>query len=196
MDANDYAIYDAMEQEDGLDIDLDELEGRLEAEIDGDLTDLGGIIEEREHINNPDALGETVMNVVWEQFMNQVATIAGTDFIAENGDMKLDLRDEAHIQTTENFAKGKIATHNTEIDYQKRHDEWEAKFQHDDSGARIVNTRYRGKDTAYKLQDGARADYDNGRPKGSDTAATNMDHVISAAEIIRDLLYITLCNMV
>ncbi|WP_286961832.1 hypothetical protein [Lactococcus sp. UBA7220] len=186
MDANENAIYAAMEQEDGLDVDLDELEGKLESEIDGDLAELIGIIEDRERISNPDALGETVMNVVWEQFMNQVATTAGVDFIAENGGMTLDLSDDAHIQTTENFAKGKIAKHNTEIDYQKRHDEWEAKFQHDDSGERIVDTHHRGKDTVHKLQKGARADYDKGRPKGSDTAATNMDHTIAAAEIIRD----------
>ncbi len=186
MDTNDNAIYDAIEHEEELGIDLDELEDRLEAEIDEDLTDLAGIIEDSEHIDNPDALGETVMNVVWEQFMNQIATTAGVDFIAENGGMTLDLSDDAHIQTTENFAKGKIAKHNTEIDYQKRHDEWEAKFQHDDSGKRIVDTHYRGKDTAYKLQKGARSDYDKGRPKGSDTASTNMDHTIPAAEIIRD----------
>ena len=111
MDANDNAIYDAIEQEEDLDINLDEL-GSLGAEIGGDLTDLAGIIENRDHISNPDALGETVMNVVWEQFMNQVAVIAGEDFIKENGDMKLDLSDDAHIQTSEDFAKGKLATHN------------------------------------------------------------------------------------
>ena len=44
--------------------------------------------------------------------MNQVSNIAGEEFIKENGGMPLDLSDEAHIQTTENFENGKIATHN------------------------------------------------------------------------------------
>ena len=44
--------------------------------------------------------------------MNQLAIVAGEDFIKENGGMTLDLRNEAHIQTAENFAKGKIAKHN------------------------------------------------------------------------------------
>lgn len=186
MGSSDNAIYEIMEEDGSSGIDLDKLEEVLEAEIDEDLTDLAGILEDREHIGSPDALGETVMNVVWEQFMTQIAAVSGVDFIEENGGMTLDLSDDAHIQTAENFAKNKIARHNTEIDYQKRHDEWEAQFQHDEKGDRVVDTHHRGKDTAYKLQAGARADYDKGRPKGSGTAATDMDHTISAAEIIRD----------
>ena len=66
---------------------------------------------EKEQISNPDALGETIKNVVWEQFINQIATTAGEDFIKENRGLHLDLRKEAHIQTAENFDKGNIATY-------------------------------------------------------------------------------------
>ena len=70
---------------DGDDIGLDALEESLQTELEGCFSDLDFLQEEREHINNPDHLGETVMNVVWEQFMNQVAVTAGEDFIIENG---------------------------------------------------------------------------------------------------------------
>jgi hypothetical protein len=62
------------------------------------------------------------MNVVWEQFMNQVAVTAGEDFINENRGLTLDLRNSAHIQTTERFDKGEIATHNDKINYKERYD--------------------------------------------------------------------------
>ncbi len=76
------------------------------------MADLEGLEADREKIGNPDTIGHTVMNVVWEQFINQVGVVAGEDFIKENRGLTLDLRDSAHIQTTENFEKGKIATHN------------------------------------------------------------------------------------
>lgn len=107
---NEKAILDAIEFE-AADGELD-IEQVLQDELLKNLEDLDIIQAEREHINNPDHLGETVMNVVWEQFMNQVAATAGEDFIAENHGLHLDLRDSAHIQTAENFAEGKIATHN------------------------------------------------------------------------------------
>lgn len=110
-DNNERAILDAEIFEDA-DLDLDTLEECLEAELEEQFANLDILQEEREHINNPDHLGETVMNVVWEQFMNQVAATAGEDFIKENHGLHLDLRDEAHIQTPPNFKNGDIATHN------------------------------------------------------------------------------------
>ena len=38
---------------------------------------------------------ETVMNVVWEQFLNQIAVTAGEDFIRENRGLTLDLSNDA-----------------------------------------------------------------------------------------------------
>ena len=97
-------------------IDLDELESKLEEELDSQMSELQILKEEHEQINDPGTIGETIKNVVWEQFINQVAVVAGEDFIKENRGLTLDLRDSAHIQTTENFADGKIATHNNKID--------------------------------------------------------------------------------
>ncbi|WP_346929625.1 cation diffusion facilitator family transporter [Clostridium sp.] len=92
--------------------DFDELEEKLQSQLEEELVDLEFLAEEKEKIGNPDNLGNVIMDVVWEQFLNQVAVTAGEDFIKENHGLHLDLRDSAHIQTAENFAEGKIATHN------------------------------------------------------------------------------------
>ena len=62
----------------------------------------------------------------------QIGIIAGEDFIKENRGLTLDLRNSAHIQTTENFANGKIASHNSSIDYQERYDNWQSNFVRDE----------------------------------------------------------------
>ena len=103
------------------------------------------LAEEKEKIGNPDNLGNVIMDVVWEQFINQVAVTAGEDFIKENRGLHLDLRKEAHIQTTENFADGKIATHNTEIDYQQRYDDWQSNFVKDENGNVVTHQTRSGK---------------------------------------------------
>lgn len=121
--AKENAILDKKEQlnEDLTEsFDFDELEEKLQSQLEEELADMQFLAEEKEKIGNPDNLGNVIMDVVWEQFINQVAVTAGEDFIKENRGLHLDLRKEAHIQTTENFADGKIATHNTEIDYQQR----------------------------------------------------------------------------
>ena len=101
---------------------LYEDETLLERELASHMSELSGLEEDFEKIGSPDTLGETVMNVVWDQFINQIGIIAGEDFIKENRGLTLDLRSSAHIQTTENFANGKIASHNSSIDYQERYD--------------------------------------------------------------------------
>ena len=181
---NENAVLDAMDFE-AKEVSLDELEQSLETELEEQFEDLTFLQEEREHINNPDHLGETILNVVWEQFMNQVATTAGEDFIKENRGLHLDLRKEAHIQTTENFAKGKIAKHNTEIDYQQRYDDWQSNFVKDENGNVVTHQTRAGKEEA-TLVKGARKAFDDGRPTGSAEKHTDMDHTVSAAEIIRD----------
>lgn len=167
---------------DAEDMDFAQLESQLEAEIDSQMEDLKVLEEEHDKIGNPATIGETVKNVVWEQFINQVGVIAGEDFIRENRGLTLDLRDSAHIQTTENFEKGKIATHNDKIDYQKRYDDWQANFQRNEDGSiKMERARITGEQQA-TLKYGARQ-YLNG-PSGS--ASMHNDHTISAAEIIRD----------
>jgi hypothetical protein len=92
--------------------DFDELENKLESELEEQMADLEELELDEKKIGSPDALGETVMNVVWEQFINQVGVVAGEDFVKKNRNLNLDLRDSAHIQTAENFEKGNIADHN------------------------------------------------------------------------------------
>lgn len=164
---------------------LDELEEKLQSQLEKEFTDLEFLADEKEKIGNPDNLGNVIMDVVWEQFMNQIAVTAGEDFIKENNGLHLDLRNEAHIQTTENFANGNIATHNTQIDYQERYDDWQTNFAKDQNGNVVTNTTRHGKKEA-TLVKGARKPFDNGRPSGSAEKHTDMDHTISAAEIIRD----------
>lgn len=166
-------------------MDFDELESKLDSELEEQMADLDGLEDDREKIGNPDTIGHTVMNVVWEQFINQVGVIAGEDFIKENRNLTLDLRDSAHIQTTDNFAKGKIATHNDKIDYQQRYDDWQANFQHDENGNVITHQTRSGKEEA-TLVNGARKPFDQGRLVGSVERGTDMDHTVSAGEIIRD----------
>lgn len=180
--------------------DFDELEAKLQGQLEEELSGLEFLQEEREKINSPDALGETIKNVVWEQFINQIATTAGEDFIKENHGLNLDLRKEAHIQTTENFAEGKIATHNTEINYQERYDTWQSNFQRNEDGSirTKVDNRTGEEKAVLRVQDkkkdpngenyntnyNAREFIDKDRPQGSKTV--HKDHTVSAAEIIRD----------
>ena len=165
--------------------DFDELEEKLQSQLEEELADMQFLAEEKEKIGSPDNLGNVIMDVVWEQFINQVAVTAGEDFIKENRGLHLDLRKEAHIQTTENFADGKIATHNTEIDYQQRYDDWQSYFVKDENGNVVTHQTRSGKEEA-TLVKGARKPFDEGRPTGSVENHTDMDHTVSAAEIIRD----------
>ena len=165
--------------------DFDELEEKLQSQLKDELADMQFLAEEKEKIGNPDNLGNVIMDVVWEQFLNQVAVTAGEDFIKANRGLHLDLRKEAHIQTTENFAKGKIATHNTEIDYQQRYDDWQSNFVKDKNGNVVTHKTRSGKEEA-TLVKGARKPFDEGRPSGSAERHTDVDHTVPAAEIIRD----------
>lgn len=166
-------------------VDFDELESKLEFELKEQMSDLESLELDKEKIGSPDSIGETVMNVVWEQFINQVGVVAGEDFIKENRGLRLDLRDSAHIQTTENFEQGKIASHNDKIDYQQRYEDWQSNFQHDENGNAITHQTRTGKEEA-TLVSGARKPFDQGRPVGSVERGTDMDHTISAGEVIRD----------
>lgn len=165
--------------------DFNELEDKLEREIELQMSDLQLLKEEQMQIGNEDNLGEIIKGVVWEQFMNQVAAKAGTDFITENQGLTLDLRKDAHIQTTENFANGKIATHNTKINYQERYDDWQSNFKKNENGNIVTHPTRSGKEEA-TLVKGARKPFDKNRPTGSVENKTDMDHIVSAAEIIRD----------
>ena len=163
---------------------FDELEDKLQQELDSEFAELDFLEKESEKIGNPDALGETIKTVIWEQFLNQMGVKSGEDFIKDNKGLTLDLRDDAHIQTTDNFAKGKIAKHNTHIDYQERHDSWQSNFQKDENGNVKTKIDNRTNQPKEVLQKSARDQYDKNRPTGS--GSIQMDHTVSAGEIIRD----------
>ena len=184
MNSSENALMEMDENEDDT-LDFDELEQQLEEGLDESFAELEFLEEDKAKIGNPDNLGKEVMNVVWEQFIIQVGTVAGEDFVKENRGLHLDLSKDAHIQTTENFANGKIATHNTEIDYQQRYDDWQSNFQRDENNNIKTHTTRTGREEA-TLVKGARAPFDKGRPTGSAEKNTNMDHTVSAGEIIRD----------
>lgn len=107
-------------------IDFSELEKSLEHDLSENLEDLKELELDATLIDNPDSLGETVKNVIWEQFINQLGVDLGKDFINKNYGLTLDLRDSAHIQTTENFKEGLIATHNhySKDQLEKNHDRY------------------------------------------------------------------------
>lgn len=166
-------------------VDFKELENSLKHELAEQFADLSALENEREKIGNPNTLGETVMNVVWEQFLNQIAVTAGEDFIKENRGLTLDLSDDAHIQTTDNFIQGDFPNHNNKIDYQTRYNDWQSNFQHNKNGDIRTHQTRTGKKEA-TLVDGARKPFDLGRPKGSVERGTDIDHTVPTGEIIRD----------
>ena len=186
--ANENALLVLSETDNEDSFDFDDLESELQNNLDSQLSELEFLKEDREKIGNLDNLGNTIMNVVWEQCINQIAVTAGEDFIRENRGLTLDLRNSAHIQTTENFEAGKIATHNDKIDFQKRHDDWQNNFQKNDDGSNKTNKdnpQYKGDKPNQKvLKKDARDPFDKGRPTGS--TAVHKDDTIPVAEIIRD----------
>lgn len=199
MNDNKNAVISETDLEDDS-FDFDELEEQLEAGLKDSLSELEFLEADKAKISDPENLGNAIMGVVWDQFINQIGIVAGEDFIAENRGLTLDLRKEAHIQTTENFANGKIAIHNTEIDYQQRFDDWQGNFQRNEDGSirtrkdtrtgedkavlRVKNTKKDPNGENYNTNYNARAPFDKNRPKGS--VQENMDEIISVAEIIRD----------
>ena len=185
MDSKEFAFALNSEENFESSFDFDELEEKLQSQLKLELSELEILKENQKQIGDPDNLGKVVEDVIWEQVNNQIAIVAGEDFIKENGGMTLDLRNEAHIQTTENFAKGKIAKHNTKINYQERYDNWQSNFKKDENGNIIYHTTRSGKEEA-TLVDGARKPFDKDRPTGSAENKTDMDHILPAAKIIRD----------
>lgn len=122
--------FDILNEESSEVFDFDELEAKLQGQLEEELAGLELLQEDKEKISSPDALGETIKNVVWEQFINQIATTAGEDFIKENNNLHLDLSKDAHFLTTENFEQGVMPTHNPNKEtYQQRYTEYRSDFQ-------------------------------------------------------------------
>lgn len=171
-----------------IDFDYEQLL-ELESSLENNLKDVVEHIDQldidREKLQNNEYLQESIENIVWEQVQLQLAGQIGEEFIKENKGQTLDLRKEAHIQTAENFEKGKFATHNREVDYKERYDSWQNNFVKDDLGNIRTHSTRSGKIVNTLTKD-ARKPFDAGRPTGSKEKVTQMDHTVSAGEIIRD----------
>ena len=171
-----------------IDFDYEQLL-EIENSLENNLRDVVEHIEQldidREKLQNNEYLQESIENIVWEQVQLQLAAQIGEEFIKDNNGQTLDLRKDAHIQTAENFEKGKLATHNRDVDYQERYDTWQNNFVKDDLGNIKTHSTRSGKIVNTLTKD-ARKPFDAGRPTGSKEKGTQMDHTVSAGEIIRD----------
>lgn len=164
---------------------LIDLQSSLQVELNDILDELSSIEDDREKLKNNQYLEEAIQDIIWDQVQNQLAVQIGEEFIKDNQGQTLDLRKEAHIQTAENFEKGNFATHNRDVNYQERYDKWQNNFVKDDLGNIQTHSTRSGKIVNTLTKD-ARKPFDAGRPTGSKEKGTQMDHTVSAGEIIRD----------
>lgn len=186
--------------------DFDELVEKLQSQLEEELADMQFLAEEKEKIGSPDNIGDVIMDVVWEQFLNQVAVTAGEDFIKENRGLHLDLRTEAHVQSVDNFEKQKYATHNIYVDYEARGNEYRSNFYTDPNvkpnAKQKQEQRYNEETKVWETYDNVdgewkkalksdyRKPYEEDRNKdkknkfGSKTK--NKDHQVADATIARD----------
>lgn len=151
---------------------LIDLKSTLQVELKDILDELSSIEEDREKLQNNQYLEEAIQDIIWDQVQNQLAVQIGEEFIKDNNGQKLDLRKDAHIQTTENFEKGKFASHNREFNYQERYDKWQDNFTTNKKGERVLKKE-------------ARQFFDKGRDMGS--AAVHKDHTVSIKEQLNDI---------
>jgi len=171
-----------------IDFDYEQLL-EIENSLENNLKDVVEHIEQldidREKLQNNEYLQESIENIVWEQVQLQLAAQIGEEFIKENKGQTLDLRKDAHIQTAENFENGRLATHSRDVDYQERYNTWQNNFVKDELGNIRTHSTRSGKIVNTLTKD-ARKPFDAGRPTGSKEKGTQMDHTVSAGEIIRD----------
>jgi len=171
--ANENKTFELQSSETDFDYEqLLELESSLENNLKDVVEHIDQLDIDREKLQNNEYLQESIENIVWEQVQLQLAAQIGEEFIKENKGQTLDLRKEAHIQTAENFEKGKFATHNRDVDYQGRYTKWQDNFTINKKGERV-------------LKSDAREFFDKGRDKGS--GAVHKDHTVSIKEQLNDI---------
>lgn len=162
---------------------LDELEANLSNELEEQLSGLEFLEKEREKIGNPEGLGATIENVVWEQFRLQIGSIAGEDFMKSNNNLTLDLSNEAHTQNIEDFKKGIFNLRNSET-YKQRYEDYKANFVLDEQGQIKYFSEGRQKGKPIFKRERRVELFDKGRTKGKD--GNDMDHSVPASKMIRD----------
>lgn len=96
------------------DLAFDALEQSLEAEIAQDTETINTLKESYAKIGTEEALAETFQNIVREQMNVHLGANVAEAFIEQNHGQTFDPRLSSHVQTSENFVKGKLATHNHE----------------------------------------------------------------------------------
>lgn len=156
----------------------------IEERLEKELAQKVFLEDEALQIGSPEALGSTILNVVWDQFMIQMASATGVEYAANNGNLLYNISKKDLYLTKEDFEQGKLPARNPKLDViEKRYETYNHSFAKDENGDIRLKPDRIGKEQKVLVKD-ARAPFDKGRPKGSKTV--NKDHTISAAEILRD----------
>lgn len=160
-------------------IDYEQLDEELNNQLELKKGELSKLKDEELKIGDPKKLVDSISQIVWEQFILQIAGQAGSDFLKENHDLNLSLKKADHYLNQEGFVNNKLPKHNFDnIEaYQNRRDDWETNFT-DSSHEHLVKNY--------------RRPYDRNRPTGD--SQNSMDHTIPVKEIIRDEKAATFLN--
>lgn len=163
------------------DLDFEQLDEELTLQIQQNMKELENLNIQRQEIGDLKKLMDSISQIVWEQFILQIAGNAGQDFIKQNNDLKLSLKKADHILNEVDFVNGKLPTHNKEdIDsYKNRYETWSQNFNEGSGNQELNKNVYR------KV-------FDENRPKGS--ASVAMDHTIPVKEILKDPTAATYMN--
>lgn len=149
--------------------DCEELDKQLTEQISEKQKALESLKVKREKIGDPKELIESISQIVWEQFILQIAGNAGQEFINQNHDLNLSLKRADHFLNPDAFVNGEMPSHNFDYHdkYQERYGKWKANFNDNDPSKGIKRNAF-----------------DRGRPTGS--ASMAKDHTVPISEIIRD----------
>lgn len=103
-------------------IDFDELESRLEAELDITMSDFSFLKREKEKINTPKSLSDTVAHAVWEQFLGQL-----------HGN---------HVKAGEDFADTACKLYDTGTDYSRKYPDYQDDFPRNERTSLSFGSRH------------------------------------------------------
>ncbi len=168
-------------------LSYEDLDKEIERQLEASFQDLDQLKIDRKKIGDPHKLVDSISQVVWEQFLIQIAGTASSDFVKSNHDLKLSLKKADHYLNEDSFAEGKMPTHNFAKagKYQERYDTVQKNFKRNEDGSIATHTDRTGIEKP-TLSDDARKRFDKGRPTGSRERGTSEDHTIPVAEILRN----------
>lgn len=152
-------------------IDCTVIDEELQQQIEAQIKELEDVQLDRTKIGDPQKLVDSVSQIMWEQFVLQIAGQAGKNFVSDNHDLNLSLKKADHYLNSDSFVKGKMPSHNFDNaeKYQERYKEWDAQFK--DRGHENLAKDYR-------------EPFDANRVKGN--SQYSMDHTIPVKEFIKD----------